>query len=421
MREKIENMNIIYSVTINNIINNYDTFKTLNDKELENICIILNDTIKWLYNYHGITSTNITLITDIIFKNKNIQDEILNLNIENLKLYILNKLNEINFKEINVEYKKNKFQYIDFIQTEEFDTNDIDFIKNQIYTHSLLYSDLILLLINHYNFSFGKKKLPSTNWRINFINILNLLFYQVDIFINSTREDLYYTVLQMLDSITIKSLLFPTILGISFDYMGATSNIKKYISNSLFSCLHKLNNLYYIEIPKYNYNNSKRCLNAHDRNKEIEYANQILNNFNTTQKMFILQNGLNDNYLNKKEIDNFIKSISNNDLFKIYNQITTEKNKKLIEDNIIFIQDYCSKNDLKLLEFVYTPNYESSAYTIFAEFYIKYNNYKYKFILSKYNQSYLWKIILKNNKTYKINCYLKDDFKHLVQAMIQDS
>ena len=248
-----------------------------------------------------------------------------------------------------------------------------------------------------------------------------MLFYQVDVFINSTREDLYYTVLQMLDSITIKSLLFPTILGISFDYIGATSNIKKYISNSLFSCLHKLNNLYYIEIPKYNYNNSKRCLNAHDRNKEIEYANQILNNFNTTQKMFILQNGFNDNYLNKKEIDNFINSISNNDLFKIYNQITTEKNKKLIEDNIIFIQDYCSKNDLKLLEFVYTPNYESSAYTIFAEFYIKYNNYKYKFILSKYNQSYLWKIFLKNNKTYKINCYLKDDFKHLVQAMIQDT
>ena len=423
MREKIVNMDLIYGVTITNIMDKYAIFKTLNNKKLKETCLMINETIKWLNNYSEVNSTNITIVTSNLFENENIQNEVLNLNFEQLKLKISEILQEINFKKINKQIEKEEFLYIDFVHLENFNTNDIDFYKEQVYAHSLLYSDLIMLLLNNYNF--GKKKLPSNNWKINFLNVLNLLFYQVDIFINSTREDLYYIVLQMLEFLTVKSLLFPTSLANSFNYENTTSTLKRLIYGSIFNCLHKLNNIYYIEIPKYSYNNSRRLLNTYDRNKEIEFGNKIYRRFNIVQKMFILKNGSYDNFINndttKKEIENFIDSISNNKLFIIYPQNTNEESKKLIEDNVIFVQDYCEKNNLKLLDFVYTPSFDNSSSTVFVEFYIKYNNYKYKFALAKYNQSYTWKVILKNKKIYKINCYLKDDFKHLVQAMFEDN
>ncbi len=422
MREKIVNMDLIYGVTITNIMDKYAIFKTLNNKKLKEICLMINETIKWLYNYSEVNSTNITLVASNLFENENIQNEILNLNFEQLKLKILEALKEINFKKINKQIKKEEFLYIDFVHSENFNENTIDFFKEQIYTHNLLYSDLIMLLLNNYNFS--TKKLPSTNWKINFINVLNLLFYQADMFINSTREDLYYIVLQMLEFLTIKSLLFPSRLAHSFEYENTTFIIKKLIYNSIFNCLHKLNNLYYIEIPIYNYNNSRKLLNTYDINREIEVGNKIYKKFNSNQKMFILKNGSYDNSINnttEKEIEDFIDSISNSKLFIIYSQNTNKENKKLIEDNISFIQDYCKKNNLKLLDFIYTPNFDNSSSTVFVEFYIKYNNYKYKFVLAKYNLSYTWKVILKNKKIYKINCYLEDDFKHLVQAMFEDN
>ena len=420
MREKIVNMDLIYGVTITNIMDKYAIFKTLNNKKLKEICLMINETIKWLYNYSEVNSTNITLVASNLFENENIQNEILNLNFEQLKLKILEALKEINFKKINKQIKKEEFLYIDFVHSENFNENTIDFFKEQIYTHNLLYSDLIMLLLNNYNFS--TKKLPSTNWKINFINVLNLLFYQADMFINSTREDLYYIVLQMLEFLTIKSLLFPSRLAHSFEYENTTFIIKKLIYNSIFNCLHKLNNLYYIEIPIYNYNNSRKLLNTYDINREIEVGNKIYKKFNSNQKMFILKNGSYDNSINnttEKEIEDFIDSISNSKLFIIYSQNTNKENKKLIEGNISFIQDYCKKNNLKLLDFIYTPNFDNSSSTVFVEFYIKYNNYKYKFVLAKYNLSYTWKVILKNKKIYKINCYLEDDFKHLVQAMLK--
>ena len=228
----------------------------------------------------------------------------------------------------------------------------------------------------------------------------------------------------MLEFLTIKSLLFPSRLAHSFEYENTTFIIKKLIYNSIFNCLHKLNNLYYIEIPIYNYNNSRKLLNTYDINREIEVGNKIYKKFNSNQKMFILKNGSYDNSINnttEKEIEDFIDSISNSKLFIIYSQNTNKENKKLIEDNISFIQDYCKKNNLKLIDFIYTPNFDNSSSTVFVEFYIKYNNYKYKFVLAKYNLSYTWKVILKNKKIYKINCYLEDDFKHLVQAMFEDN
>ena len=281
MREKIENMDLIYGVTISNIMDNYAVFKTLNNKKLKEICLMINETIKWLYNYSEVNSTNITLVASNLFENENIQNEILNLNFEQLKLKILEALKEINFKKINKQIKKEEFLYIDFVHSENFNENTIDFFKEQIYTHNLLYSDLIMLLLNNYNFS--TKKLPSTNWKINFINVLNLLFYQADMFINSTREDLYYIVLQMLEFLTIKSLLFPSRLAHSFEYENTTFIIKKLIYNSIFNCLHKLNNLYYIEIPIYNYNNSRKLLNTYDINREIEVGNKIYKKFNSNR------------------------------------------------------------------------------------------------------------------------------------------
>ena len=423
MREKIENMDLIYGVTISNIMDNYAVFKTLNNKKLKEICLMINETIKWLYNYPEVNSINITLVTNNLFEEENIQNEVLNLNFEQLKLKILEALKKIDFKKVNKQIKKEKFLYIEFVLSENFNTNDIDFYKEQVYAHNLLYSDLIMLLLNNYDF--GKKTLPSTNWKINFLNVLNLLFYQVDIFINSTREDLYYIVLQILEFLTIKSLLFPTRLAHSFEYENTTFTIKRLIYSSIFNCLHKLNNIYYIEIPEYNYNNSRRFLNTHDETSEIKTGNKIYKKFNSIQKMFILKNGSYDNHISsnttEKEIENFIDSISDNKLFIIYSQNTDKENKELIEDSIEFIQDYCKKSNLKLFDFVYTPNFDNLSSTVFVEFYIKYNNYKYKFILAKYNLSYTWKVILKNKKIYKINCYLKDDFKHLVQAMFEDN
>ena len=109
MREQIENMNLTYGVTIISIMDNYATFKTLNNRKIKEICLMLNETIEWLNNYSEINSTNITLVASNLFKNENFQNEILNLNFEQLKLKMLETLKEINFKKINRELKKAEF------------------------------------------------------------------------------------------------------------------------------------------------------------------------------------------------------------------------------------------------------------------------------------------------------------------------
>ena len=98
MREKIVNMDLIYGVTITNIMDKYAIFKTLNNKKLKEICLMINETIKWLYNYSEVNSTNITLVASNLFENENIQNEILNLNFEQLKLKILEARNLNTFK-----------------------------------------------------------------------------------------------------------------------------------------------------------------------------------------------------------------------------------------------------------------------------------------------------------------------------------
>ena len=288
----------------------------------------------------------------------------------------------------------------------------------------MLYADLVMLLINNYEFPKKVERMVLNNWTIRFLNYLNLLCFELDKILNSDRENLYYGLLQLLEHQHIKSLLYPNMLRNYFDEIDAIKEIKYYIQGYILKALHNINKYYYIEHSKYNYNNSHLRLFERTNNDRDEFIESICNSLNTNQLISLFK--FNNNYIDilqsdNKELNSIIKSLNQIPEITIYAQDVSKEYKDLIFDSFSFASKYCKEQKLKTIDCCLNTNYKADAIIDFITIIIQYNDFNYKIALSKFNLSYTWRIILKNTKTYKINLCLPDDFKHLVQVMINEN
>lgn len=424
MKKTIEDLNLTFGVTIFNIMHNYKNFKPSSNNEIEKIAYRFNDFFKWLNNQKNITSQNITILIPVILKDEKIMEYVFSENYSKHKLYdmVQNKLKIINHETYNIEKDYNdEYYYLNYIHTNKTNDNVINFIKDNIYNSKLLYSDLIMLLINNYEFPKKLERMGSNNWTIRFLNYLNLLCYELDKLLNSNRENLYYGLLQILEHQYIKRLLYPNMMRNYFDEEDALREIKFYIQGYILRSLHNINKYYYIEHLKYNYNNSRIRFFERDNNDKDEFIKNICHSLDTKQLINLFKCANQTPETNSNELKELINSLNQNEEIAIYKQDISNKHKQLILDSFEFVCKYCKEQNLKTIDCCLNTNYKPDAIIDFITIIIRHNDFNYKIALSKFNLSYTWRIILKNKKIYKINLCLPDDFKHLVQVMINEN
>lgn len=427
MKKIIENLNLMYGVTIFNIMSNYKDFNSSNTKEIETVAHRLNEFFKWLNKQDQINSQNITLIIPKLLEDSEILESVFDKDYSETDFYnkIIDKLKNIDIEQLNDDNDlEDEYYYLNYIDSDKKDKDVITFIKEKIYSSKLLYADLVMLLINNYEFPKKVERMGLNNWTIRFLNYLNLLCFELDKILNSDRENLYYGLLQLLEHQHIKSLLYPNMLRNYFDEIDAIKEIKYYIQGYILKALHNINKYYYIEHSKYNYNNSHLRLFERTNNDRDEFIESICNSLNTNQLIFLFK--FNNNYIDilqsdNKELNSIIKSLNQIPEITIYAQDVSKEYKDLIFDSFSFASKYCKEQKLKTIDCCLNTNYKADAIIDFITIIIQYNDFNYKIALSKFNLSYTWRIILKNTKTYKINLCLPDDFKHLVQVMINEN
>lgn len=427
MKKIIENLNLMYGVTIFNIMSNYKDFNSSNTKEIETVAHRLNEFFKWLNKQDQINSQNITLIIPKLLEDSEILESVFDKDYSETDFYnkIIDKLKNIDIEQLNDDNDlEDEYYYLNYIDSDKKDKDVITFIKEKIYSSKLLYADLVMLLINNYEFPKKVERMGLNNWTIRFLNYLNLLCFELDKILNSDRENLYYGLLQLLEHQHIKSLLYPNMLRNYFDEIDAIKEIKYYIQGYILKALHNINKYYYIEHSKYNYNNSHLRLFERTNNDRDEFIESICNSLNTNQLISLFK--FNNNYIDilqsdNKELNSIIKSLNQIPEITIYAQDVSKEYKDLIFDSFSFASKYCKEQKLKTIDCCLNTNYKADAIIDFITIIIQYNDFNYKIALSKFNLSYTWRIILKNTKTYKINLCLPDDFKHLVQVMINEN
>ena len=427
MKKIIENLNLMYGVTIFNIMSNYKDFNSSNTKEIETVAHRLNEFFKWLNKQDQINSQNITLIIPKLLEDSEILESVFDKDYSETDFYnkIIDKLKNIDIEQLNDDNDlEDEYYYLNYIDSDKKDKDVITFIKEKIYSSKLLYADLVMLLINNYEFNKKVERMVLNNWTIRFLNYLNLLCFELDKILNSDRENLYYGLLQLLEHQHIKSLLYPNMLRNYFDEIDAIKEIKYYIQGYILKALHNINKYYYIEHSKYNYNNSHLRLFERTNNDRDEFIESICNSLNTNQLISLFK--FNNNYIDilqsdNKELNSIIKSLNQIPEITIYAQDVSKEYKDLIFDSFSFASKYCKEQKLKTIDCCLNTNYKADAIIDFITIIIQYNDFNYKIALSKFNLSYTWRIILKNTKTYKINLCLPDDFKHLVQVMINEN
>lgn len=427
MKKIIENLNLMYGVTIFNIMSNYKDFNSSNTKEIETVAHRLNEFFKWLNKQDQINSQNITLIIPKLLEDSEILESVFDKDYSETDFYnkIIDKLKNIDIEQLNDDNDlEDEYYYLNYIDSDKKDKDVITFIKEKIYSSKLLYADLVMLLINNYEFPKKVERMVLNNWTIRFLNYLNLLCFELDKILNSDRENLYYGLLQLLEHQHIKSLLYPNMLRNYFDEIDAIKEIKYYIQGYILKALHNINKYYYIEHSKYNYNNSHLRLFERTNNDRDEFIESICNSLNTNQLISLFK--FNNNYIDilqsdNKELNSIIKSLNQIPEITIYAQDVSKEYKDLIFDSFSFASKYCKEQKLKTIDCCLNTNYKADAIIDFITIIIQYNDFNYKIALSKFNLSYTWRIILKNTKTYKINLCLPDDFKHLVQVMINEN
>lgn len=76
MKKIIENLNLMYGVTIFNIMSNYKDFNSSNTKEIETVAHRLNEFFKWLNKQDQINSQNITLIIPKLLEDSEILESV---------------------------------------------------------------------------------------------------------------------------------------------------------------------------------------------------------------------------------------------------------------------------------------------------------------------------------------------------------
>lgn len=426
MKNEIEELNLMYGITVFNIISKYDEFKHCDLLEVTNA---LNEYFCWLENLKNINSFNVVFVGETLLEDKNIRSLVVNEDNEKLHDETRLLLKNYDLKNIKKEILKNPDSFYVKVNSFSKDIKNVyaalDPLKDYLYNSNLVFKDLILLFINNYTFKKRLNYLHEFDWTLEFLNVSHEIFNQLDSILCTNRDDLYYAFLWLVSYKDFEDLLFPTYYVDGYTFQKIRSDIEKYINYSIFRSLHSIHSHYYISIKQFNYDNYLRYNSCkfNDKDKLIKF---ILDNLNVSNKIFLIKTATENNYSYSKseikELEQLIDNLKRCDDIKIIPQIPDNKILDLISENVKFVQQYCNENNLDIKNFCYTlkPILKTGVSQIYLDFYINYNNYDYRFVIRKFNKNLRWAVTLKNKKEYHINLYLEDDFKHIVQAMFND-
>lgn len=268
MKNEIIKLNLLYGVTISNIISNYEDFKRCNLLKISNS---LNNYFCWLEKLNNVNSLNVVKIGKILIDNKDIRNYIIN-NDKKLFNKTENLLSKINFLDIEEQIFIDSNMYIDYSTKYENNKNK-DNIKEFMYYElsksNLIFKDLIMLLLKNFQFSnniFSFKF--SKNYHLGILNKLNYMYSNLENFLSSNREDLYYCSLHLLENHSINRILCPKNHLICFDKNNCNKVITEFIFSIIIKGLHFIYPYYYIEFFDYNYNNFHRSINCYKSIKD---------------------------------------------------------------------------------------------------------------------------------------------------------
>ncbi len=426
MRNKIEELDLMYGITINNIFSNYEEFKHCN---FEVVGSKLNDYLCWLENQNNISSFNVVKISESLLEDTQIRNAILNKDIEELHSLTTNLLKNFNFEKINQDILQDSDSFNIKINPFSKDFRNIlgslDSLKKYLYSSKLIYKDLILMFINNFTFKKRLNHLHEVDWTLDFLNVINEMFYQLDLLLCSNRDDLYYSFTWLMSYGYANQIMFPTYYPKNYNKEVRRNDIRTYIVSSMLRSLHSIHKHYYISVKKYNYNNYDKY-NSCKYFSQYDFIKFIFSKLYTSEKIFLIKTSIETNYKYSnnelKDLENLVNNLKTCKDINITTQKPDEKMTNLIEASKKFVEKYCKENNIIIKEINYNPSPEikSSVSQIFLELYIEHNNFDYKFSIRKFNNNLRWVVKLKEDKEYQINLYLEDDFKHIIQAMIND-
>lgn len=426
MKNEIEKLNLMYGITIFNIISKYDEFKHC---DLKKVSTKLDEYYCWLENIKNIDSFNVVYIGETLLEDKNIRSLVVNEDKEKLYDETRILLKNYDLKSIKKDILKNPESF--YVKVNPFSKNvkdvytSLNGLKDYLYNSNLIFKDLILLYINNYTFKKRLSYIHNIDWTLEFLNIINETFNQLDLILCINRDDLYYAFNWLVSDETFERLIYPISYSTNYNIQELKNDVERYIMYSFFRSLHSIHKYYYISIKKYNYDNYLRYNSCKPTNKE-ELINFVLKKLNVSEKIFLIKTSVENNYnyskLEVKELDKLIEKLKSFDDIMIVPQVPKTDILELIRKNEKFVQKYCNENNLQIKNLCLNlnPNLKAGTSIIYLEFYINYNNYDYRFVIRKFNKNLRWAITLKDKKEYQIYLYLEDDFKHIVQAMFND-
>lgn len=431
MKNEIKELNLIYGVCANDIISQYSEFKTFKGKKLKEISNQINEYFLWLEQQKNINALNIVLVGKELLKKREIRKCILENDIALLQETSLELLKKIKIKNINNKLTKDEYLYIDYSSSEDIDLRSLQveqFVINSLESSNLLFKDLIQLLLDNYDFSkHFKRAFFSSGYYLNFLSKLNYIYYHLANFLNSSRENIYYASLWLLQYPNISEVLFPRSYYPTFNKKDSNYVSSKLVELGIIRALHNINLYYYIEIKDFNYKNTQTNISYRNKNEDREdtlfqYITSVLT---LKDKIFLYKIAFIDrkqafSSQDMKELQDLISSLKKLDNIIIIPQDLSSERQKLLEDTINYIQEYSKKHNIKLQNFVYCPKPVRDTNMLYLEFYIIHDKFKYRNCIRKYNAVLTWSIYLKNSKVYKINLYSPEDFKHILLAIYND-
>lgn len=417
MINKIKNNNSLYRVTICNIISIYREFRNIR----ENIIYEkLNNYFKWLEGQNKITCLNITIVAKKLLEDKEIRLQLLKE--DNTELYILlNKaINNLDSDYLDNDkiLLKQENLFIDSSKKRKLnEKNIIKFINKELFSTNLIYKDLIFEIINNCEFFKEEINLYILKDCNLFINKLNYYLVIFGNFLNGNREDLFKCSFDILSSKTFINKKHININEIEFD-------TKSFLFEIIECALKKINKIYYIKTVKLCFSNNYSNSAFIRKNNHMKLINILENILSIEDKIFMLKLiNLTDKEIydnkNLKNIELLINSLTKSEKI-IVNAQNISCKKNLICESINYMQNYLEKHKIEVIKLENYFDVTNLNKRIFLQLCIRYNNFNYNFLVKKLNNKIMWVVKLKNKEVYQIQMYLKDDFKHMIQAVYED-
>lgn len=426
MKNEIEQLDLLYGVTIFNILNDFKEFKRIDHIKQIELAKFMNEWFVWLENQKNVNSVNIIEIINIILTDENILNDILRENVDSIHNHSLELIKALPFEKINAISIEDDKMFISNERINDFTKDSLSDIDKELYSKKLLFRDIIKLIIMNYDFKNKLKKLSSYSFSLEFLNNLNIILYNLYDSLQLNRSDLYYCAMYYIGLRQPTFRLFPTSIRNKYDLRHSLEESTYILMNCVANALHYVNKYYYIELPKFDYSNRRKRI-VHNKAKEKEnFVTYLLDKLNSEQKIFIIKMaGFENSYkLTKVEVkllENIKIIFSQDSDIIISSQKTNDIDKSLIISNATGVSDYCKEKQLNIENYIFDmKDQEDVPFRMYLEFYILYNNFRYKFILKKYNNQISWQVYLKDKKTYKIKLLLEDDYKHIIESMLRD-